>query len=60
MSKLNKSLIFLRAWHAHKIMIKHNCFSSFIEQLRDQYRIAKLIGYKNYKITHIEQHYLNQ
>lgn len=48
-NRLNKKLIFKRAWNIYKIKLKHKCESTFGKELSNCYKIAKLIGYGNYK-----------
>lgn len=47
--KLDKSLLFKRAWETYKTKIRHNCPANFGRELSNCYKIAKLIGYENYK-----------
>jgi len=49
-AKLNKSLVFKRAWATHRAKIKHGCPSVFANQLKSCYKTAKAIGYQNYKL----------
>jgi hypothetical protein len=55
MEKSVRSLIFKRAWNTCKIYKKHNIAFSFGTELKSCFRIAKLIGYKNYKPTASEK-----
>ena len=48
-SLLDKSLLFKRAWRTYKIKLKHNCKANFGHELANCYRIARLIGYENYR-----------
>jgi hypothetical protein len=48
--KMNKSLVFKRAWKEHNIKIKHNCQSVFGHCLKKYFRIARLLGRKYDKI----------
>lgn len=49
-SLLNRSLLFKRAWTIYKIKLKHNCKANFGYELANCYKIAKLVGYQNYKL----------
>jgi hypothetical protein len=51
---LNRKLLFYRAWYTYKIKLKHNCPADFAYELSNCYRIAKLIGYENYKPSGVE------
>jgi len=46
---LNKSIIFSRAWAAYKIKLSHGLKADFATELKHCYKIARLIGYENYK-----------
>ena len=56
-SLLNKSLLFKRAWSSYKIKKKCKCNTTLSEELANCYRIAKLIGYENYKPSVAELNY---
>ena len=53
----NKSLLFKRAWGTYKTKLKHNCKADFGHELANCYRIARLIGYENYKPSGYELNY---
>lgn len=57
MARLNKSLVFKRAWATYKLKIKHNCGASFAYELSNCYKIARLIGYANYRPSVSEDTY---
>ena len=56
-SLLDKSLLFKRAWRTYKAKLKHNCKADFGHELANCYRIARLIGYENYKPSDYELNY---
>lgn len=56
-SLLDKSLLFKRAWTSFKIKKKCKCDTTFSKELAHCYRIAKLIGYENYKPSGYELNY---
>jgi hypothetical protein len=56
-ASLDKSLIFKRAWDAFKVKNKFGRNVKFSEELAQCYRIAKLIGYENYKASSFELNY---
>ena len=56
-SSLDKSLLFKRAWVAYKIKKKCKCDTTLGEEIANCYRIAKLIGYENYKPSGYELNY---
>ena len=56
-SSLDKSLLFKRAWVAYKIKKKYKCDTTLGEEIANCYRIAKLIGYENYKPSGYELNY---
>jgi hypothetical protein len=44
MTIIQRKLVFERAWHEHKLKLKHNCESTLSECLKRYFRIAKLMG----------------
>ena len=56
-SFLDKSLLFKRAWSSYKIKKKCKCDTTIGKELANCYRIAKLIGYENYKPSVAELNY---
>ena len=56
-SLLDKSLLFKRAWVTYKIKKKCKCDTTLGKEIANCYRIAKLIGYENYKPCGYELNY---
>ena len=54
---LDKSLLFKRAWSSYKIKKKCKCDTTISKELANCYRIARLIGYENYKPSVAELNY---
>lgn len=53
-SLLDKSLLFERTWRNYKIKTKCKVATTLGKELANCYKIAKLIGYENYKRSGFE------
>jgi hypothetical protein len=57
--RLDKSLVYKRAWHRHKLQLKFKGKTSLGYHLKQAYKLAKYVGYDNYKPSAFEINYLN-